>query len=179
MFTNSTQCIKKWPVYVFLLTLLPVGNAMAFFESMKINLFSDMKGIVTLNGEPVDGAVIKRLAKPSNKKEFRDQTVTDAEGRFELPVMETSSFLKLLPMDSSVYQMVTIEYLGNIYEAWKLSAASDKYKGELNSDEMIGTSDEIDIDLVCELTSEVTAKKARGLRAVGGICTWSDAVILK
>lgn len=145
------------------------------FDSMKINLFSDMQGIVTMNGDPVSGAVVKRSATPASNKKFTDSFVTKVDGRFQFDRMVTNSFLKILPGDPSVYQKVTIEYNGRSYLAWEILAASDRYKGELNDRDVIGTEKQVDINLLCELTAKSTQKEAAGSSVVSGICTWANA----
>jgi len=164
-------------VLIGVLAILPVGKAMAFFDSMKVNLFSDMKGVVTLNGEPVAGAVVKRLAKP--EKSYWDETITDAQGNFSFDVMKMHTLWKLLPGQVTILQKVTIEYQGQEYLAWKMGGANGRYKGELNEIDVLGSGGEIDIDLICELTAKETAKSAAGIQIVRGICTWKDAEIIK
>ncbi len=151
---------------------------MAFFDSMKVNLFSEMKGIVTLEGKPVSGASLTRTAIPSNDKEYTDTAQTDRAGRFSFGPMETHMFLKLLPSNSTIYQKMTIDYAGKQYLAWKILAASDRPNGELNEHDVIGTEQEVLIDLVCELTAPETAKAGAYTSAVFGLCTWANAEIL-
>ena len=151
---------------------------MAFFDSMKVNLFSEMKGVVTLEGKPVSGASITRTAIPSNDKEYTDSAQTDDAGHFSFGAMETHMFLKLLPSDSSIHQKIVINYAGQQYLAWKILAASDRPNGELNERDVIGTDQEIFIDLVCELTASETAKAGAYTSAVFGLCTWPNAKVL-
>ena len=165
-------------VLIGVLAILPVGKAMAFFDSMKVNLFSDMKGVVTLNGEPVAGAVVKRLADPGNKK-YRDEKITDAQGRFSFPRMEMHTVWKLLPAAVVISQKVTIEYEEQEYLAWAMEAYNGRYQGELNNIRILGTGDEVDIDLVCELTGEESRKKGAGVRVIEGMCVWQDATIIR
>ena len=151
---------------------------MAFFDSMKVNLFSEMQGIVTLEGKPVSGATVTRTAIPSNDKEYTDTTQTDNAGRFNFGVMETHLFLKLLPSNSTIHQKIIIDYAGQQYLAWKILAASDRPNGELNERDVIGTEQEVFIDLVCELTAPETAKAGAYTSAVFGLCTWPNAEFL-
>jgi len=132
-----------------------------------------------LNGDPVEGVLLKRVAVPGSGKEYRDEVITGAKGQFVFSRMETSSVMKLLPGNSSVFQQMTIEYQGKEYLAWRIGAASDRYKGELNDDDVLGSGKEIDIDLVCELTATETMKSAADLTVVSGICTWVGAEIIE
>ena len=63
-------------VAFFTLLLLPmVGEAMSIFDTGKACVFSPVEGVLTLNGEPVRGATIKR--KVEWQREDSDETVTD------------------------------------------------------------------------------------------------------
>lgn len=171
----------KHKKYLFILTwitlilsLLPVRTvyAMSIFDSMKVNLFSEMKGIVTLEGKPVVGALISRTAIPNDEKEYTDSTKTDSEGRFYFDKMETRRFLKLLPGQSTVLQKVIIQHADKQYLAWETFIVSERYKGELNEWDTIGTDKEIDIDLKCELTAKNIDKSAAN-HVISGICSWN------
>lgn len=164
---------------ILAISLLPLRiSAMSLFDAMNVNLFSEMKGIVTLEGKPVAGALITRTAIPNNGKEYTDHTKTDDEGRFHFNKMETRMFLKLLPSEPSVNQTVVIEYSDNSYIAWETGAAGDTNKGELNEMDVIGTDKEIDIDLTCELTAESTYKAGAYTTVISGICSWYGQKIL-
>lgn len=156
---------------IILMSGLLFGGAMGLFESMTVNLFSEMQGVVTFHGEPVAGARITRLAIPASK-EYVDSTETDASGRFSFERMTTRSFLKLLPGDDSVFQKIVIHYKGEEYVAWETGGASSINKGELNELDMIDTEKEIDINLICELSAPVTYKAGAHTTTVSGICTW-------
>ena len=151
---------------------------MAFFDSMKVNLFSEMRGVVTLDGQPVSGVTLTRTAIPNNDKEYTDSTVTDAEGRFHFNKMETSMLLKILPGDSTVAQEVIIEHDGKRYIAWKTAATGDNDKGELNELDAIGTERELTIDLTCELTANSTDKAGAYTTVISGICSWAGQKLL-
>lgn len=151
---------------------------MAFFDSMNANLFSEMKGVVTLNGEPVSGAVISRKATPDNGKEYKDSTQTDAQGRFRFGVMETLMPGRILPGEKTVFQEVFIDHDGKRYLAWK-AATNDVDKGELNKRNAIGTDKEIDIDLTCELNAPETKKKGAYTTVITGICSWEGQQLLQ
>jgi len=145
---------------------------------MKVNLFSEMKGVVTLDGKPVSGALLKRTAIPNNDKEYTDNTTTDENGRFHFNKMETKMFSKFLPGESRVHQKVVIDYNGKQYIAWETAAASDVDKGELNESADIGTSREIEINLKCELTADKTDKAGAYTTVISGICSWDGQKIL-
>ena len=151
---------------------------MGFFDAMKVNLFSEMKGVVTLNGEPVSGAKIVRNAVPNNDKKYVDSTVTDSLGKFRLGEMETQMFLKLFPTQIVVYQKVIIEYEGQPYLAWEAGYTGGKNKGELNEYDAIGTDKEIDINLRYELTDTESDKAGSYTLVISGICNWDGQKLL-
>ena len=128
---------------------------------------------------PVSGAVVKRQAIPSNNKKYTDQVVTGKDGKFEFGRMEASFYLKLLPGDSSIYQKIIIEYESKEYVGWEILAAPDRYKGELNDENIIGTDKEVEFNLNCDLGSKSTQKEGSGLNVVTGICTWPGAKVIK
>jgi len=152
---------------------------MGFFDAMKINLFSEMKGVVTINEKPVAGAIIKRTAIPNNDKEYTDSSTTDSEGRFHFNRMETSLFLKLLPTSIVVAQKVVINHGGQTYLAWEAGNTGGNDKGELNEYDVIGSGKEIDIDLKCELTNKETNKAGAYTLVISGICNWDGQKVLE
>lgn len=151
---------------------------MSLFDSITVNLFSEMKGVVTQNGTPIAGATVRRKAITGSKKEFTDSAVTDKEGRFHFARMTTKMVSKLLPSQPGVYQEVTIEYQDSSYLAWKTYTASDYDKGELNKKGDIGTDREIAIDLTCELTAPDTDKAGAYTSVISGICSWENQKLL-
>jgi len=175
---------KKYTLTLISITLflsfLPFRTvlAMSIFDSMKVNLFSEMKGIVTLHGEPVAGALISRTAIPNNDREYTDSTITDSEGRFYFGPMEAHILLKLLPTQIVIDQKVVIEHQNKQHLAWKTSGVSGRDKGELNEIAIIGTNKEIDINLNCELTAKETDKAGAYVTVISGICNWNRQKIL-
>ena len=163
--------------FIFIGGLLGGGAAMGVFDSMIVNLFSEMQGVVTLQGKPVSGAVITRTSMPANKQ-YIDSTTTDEAGRFSFDRATTKSFLKLLPGDDSIYQKVVILHEGVEFVAWETGGANASHKGELNEQDVIGTEKEIDINLICELTDPVTYKAGAYTTTISGICTWEGNKIL-
>ena len=151
---------------------------MSIFDSMKVNLFSEMNGVVTLEGEPVAGALITRSANPDNDREYTDSAKTDNEGQFHFDRMETRMFAKLLPSQKSVSQKVIIEHEGRQYLAWE-AITSDTDKGELNEMDVIGTDKELGINVKCELTAAETKKAGAYITVITGICSWDGQKLLE
>ena len=136
---------RRWsPVWLALLALAATGEVQAMG---KMCMFSAVQGVVTEHGKPVPGAVIKRSFFWHWKSERgSDQTVTDAQGHFELPAIWRSSlFGSLLPHEPVVEQQISIEYGGKSYVAWSFMKGSYQ-----EDDEIFGRS----IELRCPLESE-------------------------
>ncbi len=86
----------------------------------KLVLFSAIQGRVLDNGKAVAGAQIERSWRWGWKNEDgADHTSTAADGSFALPAVVRSSLLgSLLPHESLVDQIITIQYSGKAYKAW-------------------------------------------------------------
>jgi|GEM_PF-1828123 len=151
-------------------------NAMSLFDFMKICVFSDVRGVVTLNGEVISGASITREAKVVfNGKEYVDTATTDKNGEFSFPVLNASSVNTVLPSAKLVNQNISISYEGKTYTAWQMVKQNYQYGGELNS--YTGSklpADATPLDIVCELSNDDKVRKAGNHRytVLTGICRW-------
>jgi len=134
-------------VLAAVLTMLPVGKAMAFFDFMKINVFSDVDGIVTLNGEPVSGATVKQYAEVEfNSNKFNREVVTDSQGRFHFDAIYARTMNTFLSSANMVSQLITIHYEGRSYDAWRKVKGNYDYGGELNNiKDIVGERDEMKV----------------------------------
>jgi len=165
---------------------------MALFDFMKINVFSDVDGIVTLNGEPVSGATVKQYAEVEfNSNKFNREVVTDSQGRFHFDAIYARTMNTFLPSANSVIQKITIEYSGKQYQAWKSIKNNYDYDGELNDVKaFVGERAEAKvfpnkvssknsgvtltpIDLKCELSKDDSEIKSMGgaKTSVVGLCS--------
>lgn len=183
--TSNLNTIIKWMkfqnqllILLLLFGMIPLGNAMGFFDAMTVTLFSEMKGVITQGGEPVSGAVVTRTAIPNNDKTYTDSATTDSAGVFSFRKLEANMFLKLLPTSIVVSQKVVISYQGNQYLAWQAGNTNGVDKGELNEHDFIGTDKEVDINLQCELNSNETDKAGAYTLVISGICNWEGQKIL-
>ncbi len=173
-----------------LLFLLPMGQAMAFFDLFKINVFSEVSGVVTMNGEPVQGASVKQWAKVSfNGSVYEHQAVTDAHGRFKFDAIYANTINRLLPSAHKVTQEAKIEHQGETYRAWVAVKNNYDYDGELNDiKQTTGERDKMKVipkrlsdqeqlkqvipfHLTCELTDDESIKSNDHV-AAQGICKW-------
>jgi hypothetical protein len=110
-------------ILVFLALSLMASGAlsMSLFEPKKVCLFSAISGVITLNGEPVKGAHVKRVVeKFYSSGHNTDETMTDDSGYFEMPaVFDQSRLGKFLPGEFSIPQQIFVTYGGEEYKIWE------------------------------------------------------------
>ena len=89
---------------------------------------SEVKGILTLHGEPVEGALIKRNLNFAHKVQEEDQITTASDGSFYLPEVVIESKIPGDMFSHEVtYQAITAVYKGEEYDLWnsKLSGINE------------------------------------------------------
>lgn len=135
---------------------------MGLFDFMKICLFSEVKGVVTLEGKPVAGAEIVRTAE-INDKVHTDKTVTDESGKFHFEAMYTHSMNKIIfIIEPVIPQTMTIIHNDEEYLGWRTSKRDYHENAELDDGKKIR--------LTCEIADEPSIKDQRVKRPVRGIC---------
>lgn len=113
-------------------------------------LFSEVKGVVTINGEPCTGARIEQKVFNSNKDEVTAETETDESGQFKFDeVSESKGFADFLPSQFVVSQALIIHCEGNEYIGWANTKISADKNSESNGKPML---------LVCDLSKELEEK---------------------
>lgn len=108
------------------------------FRKYDVHMCSEVRGMVTLNGKPVSGALVKRHLKFAYKIEKEDEAETDFDGVFFLPEVSIES---KIPGDmfsqESTSQLITVEYGGEKYDLWSSKLPSinepDEYREKLSS----------------------------------------------
>jgi len=153
--------------------LLIVGSSLLFstnsFGMLKLCLFSPVRGIVVLNGQPVAGAVIERTCDWRVKE--TDQTVTDERGEFSLPgIYSWLGIVQLMPHEPVIHQQILIKHERAIYNAWSLTKHEYGEFAELNiaaSRGVLPNLNDKPIYLYCELTIE--PKNHGGVWGYGGL----------
>ena len=131
-----------------LLLIISFGvYAMSINDIGKQCLFSSFSGVITLNGKPVDGAKIKRIAYRSHTKGNKtDYTITNEQGEFFMPTVWDRNIVgKFLPMEFAAAQEVFVYVDNQEYQIWY----GVKREREENS-EMRGNK----LNVQCELLSE-------------------------
>ena len=134
---------------------------MGLFDFMKVCLFSEVNGVVTLEGKPVAGADLIRTAE-INDKVHTDRAMTDENGRFHFSAMYTNSLNKILPVEPVIPQTITIQYQGNSYSGWRTTRRGYDENSEMKNNKNIA--------LTCELTDEDSMKEKDLRRPVAGVC---------
>ncbi len=145
---------------------------MGLLNFFTIYVFSEMKGVVTLNGEPVAGAELVRTADHVHDRVYTDSTVTDEAGRFSFPDIKTFS-LRPLMLPTVIHQKMIIRYQGMEYLAWETTKRTNHRHGEINDEK---PDKLVKLDLSCELTDDQNKKTKVELeimnRIVTGLCRW-------
>ncbi len=129
---------------VLLLGLSIQGHAMAF--SKTLYLFSEVNGIVLLDGKPVQGVEVTQEYDWHWKEEKGSKVaVTDAEGRFHFPVITGKSLTAGLPHQPVIEQKLRLSYQGKEYKGWLHGKDNYDEHGELKGQPL---------NLVCDLNDE-------------------------
>ncbi len=144
---------------VFLWLMSWGANAMG---SMGKVMFSEVHGVVLNNGAPVAGArVVREYTWAWDNKKVREETTSDAQGRFAFAMASKKSLLTgLLPHEPVISQLITISHDGKEYIAWDFRKHNYDPQGELKGKP---------INLNCELTRKPSSSYIND--DVYGICT--------
>ena len=149
---------------------------MGLFNFFTIYVFSEVKGVVTMNGEPVRGAQVIRVGDHEEDKVYSDTALTDAQGRFSFGSVSTFS-LRPLMLGTIINQKITIKYQGMEYLAWKTAKQNNYLYGELNDE---GAENPIKLDLLCELTEPQDKRTVLQMElrkvAISGLCSWKGQI---
>jgi hypothetical protein len=130
---------------------------------MKIKcLFSEVNGVVLLNGTPVKNAEVERYYNwQGPDKSNREIVKTDSQGRFSFSAVYDNTILaSIFPHNPSIQQEINIRYQGKEYEAYMLMKGDYEENSELN-----GKS----LTLKCNLQDEPSR-----VGGFYGICTLAD-----
>lgn len=123
-------------------------------------LFSKMKGVITLNGEPATGAKLVRTA--NRAKPITDETTTDENGYFEFDAIFERSVTKFLPQEFVANQEIIVHYKGNEYDIWSAVKRSPEENTESKGKEL---------NVRCELSDEKTMIMVNR-SPISSRCTW-------
>lgn len=131
-------------LFILFFSLFSVGAyTMSILDTGKVCLFSGMKGVITLDGEPVANAKIIRTANRDGDK--HDSAKTNNNGEFSFEPMFERTVTKFLPQEFSASQKMVVEHNDKKYEIWtgvkRTPEENAEAKGKL-------------LDVKCELALE-------------------------
>ncbi|APP76961.1 hypothetical protein BJD12_18975 [Xanthomonas vesicatoria ATCC 35937] len=112
------------------------GPAMAFFKTLYF--FSEVEGVVLLNGRPLAGAEVEREYTWRWGNQRRSSTTrTDQDGRFHFPTVTGRSLTaQLLPHEPVIVQYLKIRHAGRSHQGWFHSKRNYDDKGEFGHSPM-------------------------------------------
>ncbi len=136
------------------------GKSMAFG---KVNLSSQMQGVLFNTGEPVANATVtRRVSWHWGNLDETESTTTDDKGTFSFPEKTAVSFTaKLLPHEPVIKQSVMFSVDGIDYEGWIYTKHNYDNRGEFQGKALIFT---------CELSEKPKYRKTYGVHGAFGIC---------
>lgn len=132
---------------------------MGLFDSMKVCLFSEVNGVVTLEGKPVGGAELTRTALLGGKV-YTDKAVSDDTGAFHFEALFTDSSMKITSMNPLVPQKINISHNKVTKKGWLFNKNNYDVNGEIGKK----------LDLLCELDGDPVNRELPGGAIVHGIC---------
>jgi len=91
-------------------------SAMGMSDLGKVCLFSEISGVITLEGKPVANARLVRIGDRDGAKS--DEATTDANGNFRFPAMFERTAAKYLPQEFVVQQQIQAHFQGKEYAMW-------------------------------------------------------------
>ena len=134
---------------------------MGLFDFVKICLFSEVNGVVTLNGKPVPDVEVVRTMRMGHNNIYTDKTTTDNQGHYRFAARFTHSIRKIAPVEPLIFQRMVFVYQSKEYLGWETDKRNYQINGELD----------VAINLVCELTNESRVRVGPRHRGIDGICT--------
>lgn len=88
-----------------------------FMKKTTVHLSPPVEGVVTLNGQPLEGVKVYRTL--DYDQEYKDQVLTDAEGRFAFREKNLESRRpNQLGDETRVRQVIGLDYEGKNYLLW-------------------------------------------------------------
>ena len=158
--------------FILLLNYTCQVQAMGFLDVFKIVVFSEVSGVVTLDGSPVEGAEVVRVADHEEDKVYTDRTITDNNGKFYFKEISVFSMRPLM-LGTIIRQKIIIKYKEMEYLAWKTIKHNNHNYGELNDK---GVENPVKLNLLCELTGDQEKFEiiqfATGKERITGLCRW-------
>ena len=156
----------KYFLIISIVLLFVISVVFYFSYRRNLYLFSEIKGLITINGKPVPYAEVSESATWNwNKEEFSFGKKTEKDGTFSFsPIISHSFFAGILPEEIRIKQMIRITYDNVTYDGW------------MHFKQDYGNLSEIEggrLDVICELTNSkdyLSKKVPENGTAPYGIC---------
>jgi hypothetical protein len=145
---------------------------MGLLDFARIYIFSEVDGVVLMQGKPVSAAKVVRTADYKDRL-YTHTVITDEQGRFHFDDIYRYS-LRL--SETAIHQKIVIHYQDKEYLAWELLKRNDSRYGELNAPE---TDDKpiVKLNLRCDLTEDQNKKQVvefqLGNKTIYGLSQWN------
>lgn len=157
---DNLRHATRWPLLV--LGLVLQGQAMAV--SKTLYLFSEVEGVVMLDGQPVEGAEVEQNYHWHWKNEHRTKSVkSNSQGQFRFPAVTAKSLTAaVIPHEPVIGQRITLRYQGKVHKGWVFTRHNYDSLGEVQNRRL---------QLVCDLNAEPTTHSET---QTFGICMLRD-----
>jgi Domain of unknown function (DUF6795) len=155
---------NKFLVLISLLVISNVGVSMSVFsaEEVEVVLFSPMEGMLTVDGEPAEGARLERMIKWEGGEQLDTFDVLK-DGLFSFDIFKKE--LLLNPLNQLVIkQKIYAVYNGQRYKIWSVGKMDIDEYGEIGSKPS---------NFKCELTDELVHIEANSPLFVTS-CKWDN-----
>ena len=152
---------RKLAVTILSFLLISCGVfSMGLSDLGKVCLFSEMSGVVKLDGKPVAGVRLVRTVNLST--DITDETVTDSEGRFHFPAAYEKTVTKYLPQEFVSNQEITAHFNNKQYRMWSAVKRTPEENSESRGKPLVVT---------CNLDGEETLIKVNR-SPIFSLCNW-------
>ncbi len=146
---------------VFFLLFFSFGEqVMSMSDLGKVCLFSNISGVILIDGKPVENARLVRTVDLSGKE--TDEVITNAQGEFEMPAVFVRTITKYLPQEFSSSQEIVVHYKNKEYRIWSAVKRKPEENIESRGKPLV---------VRCELNSEETMIKVNN-SPIFSLCTW-------
>ncbi|MGD8176853.1 DUF6795 domain-containing protein [Marinimicrobium sp. ARAG 43.8] len=135
---------------------------MGLLNAGKVCLFSEISGVITLNGEPAAGAELTRTA--NLNKDKVDYTTTDDSGHFKMPAVFQRTVTQFLPQEFVAKQEIYVSYQGTQYRMWSGVKRKPEENVESRGEPLV---------VHCELRLEEENYKRIDGSPIFSLCTWN------
>lgn len=126
----------------------------------KVCLFSQISGVIKIDGKPAKDATLIRTA--NRARERTDKTTTDDQGYFEFPPVFKPTVTKYLPQEFAASQQIQVLYGDKEYKIWEGVKRSPHENSEARGAPLI---------VECELNAPINRVWIDGA-PFSTLCTW-------